>query len=99
MTFLDKSNFLDRAKAAAERAKVAAQQGVQQGQAKLDAMAAKRRGDMLLRDLGAAYYAEQRHDGSHEAVLRVLALLDSHVAQHGPVGAAAEHREGTDSAA
>jgi hypothetical protein len=99
MTFVEKSTFLDRAKAAAERAKAAAQQGMQQGQAKLDAMAAKRRGETLLRDLGAAYYAEQRHDGSHEAVVRALAVVDSHVAEHGPVDTSAGPRAGTGSAA
>jgi ribosome recycling factor len=52
--------FLDKAKVAAEKAAARAQQGVQQGQAKLDAIQTKRRADALLRELGAAYYAEQR---------------------------------------
>jgi hypothetical protein len=81
--------LLDKAKVAAERARVAAQQGVHQGQVKLDAIQAKRRSDALLRELGAAYYAEQRHGGSHEPVERALATLDVHAAQHGPVDTSA----------
>src|SRR5690348_15064435 len=99
MSFTEKSSFLDRARVAAERAKAAAQQGMQQGQARLDALAAKRRGELLLRDLGAAYYAEQRHEGSHEAVVRALAVLDSHVAEHGPVDTSTGPRRRTGSAA
>lgn len=78
-------SLLDKAKVAAEKAKVAAQQGMQQGQAKLDAMQTKRREDALLRELGAAYYAEQRHGGAHEAIDRAMAALDAHAAEHGSV--------------
>lgn len=77
--------LLEKAKVAAERARVAAQQGVHQGQVKLDAIQAKRRADALLRELGAAYYAERRHNGPHEPVERALALLDAHAVEHGSV--------------
>jgi hypothetical protein len=82
--------FLDKAKMAAEKAAAKAQQGVHQGQAKLDAMQAKRKADALLRELGAAYYAEQRQGGLHEPVERALAALDAHEAEHGEVDTAAE---------
>ncbi len=90
--------FLDKAKLAAEKAAAKAQQGVHQGQVKLDAMQAKRKADALLRELGAAYYAEQRHDGLHEPVERALAALDEHEAEHGKVETDAE-AEATASAA
>lgn len=86
--------LLDRAKAAAERAAAKASQGMQhgmaQGQAKLDALQAKRRSDALLRELGGAYYNEQRHGGSHDAVAACLAALDAHAAEHGPVDTSSE---------
>ena len=77
--------LFDKAKVAAEKAKVAAQQGVQQGQAKLDAIQTKRRADALLHKLGAAYYNEQRQGGSHDPVEAALAALDAHAAEHGAV--------------
>jgi hypothetical protein len=81
--------FLDKAKVAAQQAAQKAQQGVQQGQAKIDAMQAKKRADALLRDLGAAYYAEQRSGGDHDAVERALAAVDAHAAETGAVDTAA----------
>jgi len=77
--------FLDKAKVAAQQAATKAQQGVAQGQGKVDSMQAKRAVDGLLRDLGAACYAEQRAGGSREAVVRALAALDAHAAEHGPL--------------
>jgi len=87
--------LLDKAKIAAEKAKVAAQQGMQQGQAKLDAMQTKRRADALLRELGAAYYAEQRNGGAHDAVERALAALDAHAVEHGAVDTSADPEAGS----
>lgn len=77
--------FMDKVKAQAGQAMAKAQQGVAQGQAKLDAAQAKRQADALLRDLGAAYYAEQRSGGPHDAVEAALAKLDEHAETHGPV--------------
>lgn len=82
--------LLDKAKVAAEKAKVAAEKGMQQGQAKLDAIQAKRRADALLHQLGAAYYAQQRHGGSQDAVDTALTALDSHAAEHGSVDTSGE---------
>jgi hypothetical protein len=81
---------LDRAKEAAEKAKLAAQQGLQQGQAKIDALQARRRTDVLLHRLGKAYYDEQRRAGRHEDVEAALAALDVHAAETGDLGGQAE---------
>jgi hypothetical protein len=86
--------FLDKAKVAAEKAAARAQQGVQQGQAKLDAIQTKRRADALLRELGAAYYAEQRRGADHAAVEVALLALDTHAAEHGDVDTAADPGSG-----
>ncbi len=71
-------NILDKAKVAAEKASTKAQQGVHQGQAKIEELQARRREDALLRALGVATYAEQRSGGDHEAVVRALAAVDAH---------------------
>ncbi|MEO6142963.1 MAG: hypothetical protein ABIP19_03210 [Dermatophilaceae bacterium] len=75
--------FLDKAREAAQQATTKAQQGLAQGQAKLDEVQTSRAADGLLRELGAVFYAEQRSGGSHEAVLAALGAVDAHVAAHG----------------
>lgn len=77
--------LMDKVKQQAEQALAKAQQGVSQGQAKLDQVQAKRQADALLRDLGTAYYATQRTGGSQQAVDAAMRLVDEHVAAHGPV--------------
>ncbi len=79
--------FLDKAKEAAAQAAQKAQQGMAQGQAKVDELQTKRRADALLRDLGAAYYTQQRSGGASSAVDAALAVLDQHVAANGPLDA------------
>jgi hypothetical protein len=79
--------LMDKVKQQAEQALAKAQQGVSQGQAKLDQVQAKRQADALLRDLGAAYYASQRTGGSQEQVDAAMRLVDEHVAAHGAVDA------------
>ena len=79
--------LLDKVKAQAEQVAAKAQQGVTQGQAKLDAMQAKKRADALLRDLGAAYYAQQRSGGPASAVDELVAQVDAHIAEHGSLDA------------
>jgi hypothetical protein len=81
--------FLDKVKAQAQVAAEKAQQGVAQGQQKLGDLQAKRQADALLRDLGAAYYAEQRAGGAADAVSAALARVDAHVAENGPIDTAA----------
>ncbi|GEM_PF-1304984 len=78
--------FMDKVKQGAGQALTKAQQGVSQGKAKLDEAQAKRRWDALLRNLGAAYYAQERQGGPAEAVSTAMAALDEHATAHG-VGA------------
>jgi hypothetical protein len=77
--------FMDKMKAQADQLAVKAQQGTAQMQTKFDAVQEKRAADGLLRDLGAAYYAEQRQNGPHAAVESALAALDAHASQNAPV--------------
>ena len=81
--------LMDKVKAQAEQAVAKAQHGVAQGQSKLDAMQAKKHADALLRDLGAAYYAQQRSGGSADDVAKALAAVDAHVQDNGAVDTAA----------
>lgn len=78
--------FLDKAAKVAAQATVKAQEGIAQGQAKAGQLQAKRQADGLVRELGAAYYAQQRHGGSAEAVAAALAAVDAHVAANPPDG-------------
>jgi len=81
--------MLDKVKAQAEQAVAKGKQGVSQGQAKLDAMQAKKQGDALLRDLGAAYFAQQQHGGPGDAVAAALAKVVAHEAENGAVDTSA----------
>jgi hypothetical protein len=74
--------LMDTVKQQAGQAWGKAQQGLGQGQAKFDELQAKRKAQALLRDLGAAYYAQQRQGGSDQAVRAALAAMDQHVAAH-----------------
>ena len=69
--------LMDKVKAQAEQAVAKGKQGVAQGQAKVGEMQAKKATGNVLHDLGAAYYAEQREGGSHDAVLQALAAADA----------------------
>ena len=69
--------LMDKMKEQAAQALNKAQQGVGQGKAKIDEAQAKHQWDALLRDLGAAVYAEQRESGSGDAVAAALAALDA----------------------
>lgn len=73
-------SFMDKVKQQAEQAMVKAQQGVAQGQTKINEMQAGKSHDALLRDLGAAYYAQQRSGGTAEAVTAAVDALDAHAA-------------------
>ena len=77
--------FMDKVKAQAEQGLKMAQQGVSQGQEKLDTMHARRGVEGLLRDLGAAFYAHQRTGGAPEPVQSALAALDAYAAANGPI--------------
>jgi len=70
--------ILDKAKAAAERARRQAKHGVELGRARVDEGQARRQHGKLPRQLGEACYAEHSGEGTHEAVVRALAALDAH---------------------
>jgi hypothetical protein len=82
--------LMDKVKAQADQAMAKAQQGLAQGQGKLDALQAKRAGDALLRKLGLAVYAQQRSGGPAQAVDAAMAAIDAHVAEHGPLDTSTE---------
>ena len=82
--------FMDKVKQTAGQAMSKAQQGVSQGRAKLDEVQAKRQWDALLRNLGAAYYAQERQDGPADAVSTAMAALDDHASTHGAGSTSAE---------
>lgn len=84
MGMLDKT-FVDKVRDSAQQAVQQAQDGMAQGQAKLDAYQLRRQADRLLRDLGAAYYAQVRRGGDSQAVTVALARVDDHAAAHGPI--------------
>ena len=65
------------------------QQAAKQGQDKLDDLAAKKKADGLLRDLGAWHYAKltERDGGRADAeIARLVGELGAHEAEHGPLG-------------
>jgi hypothetical protein len=72
--------FMDKAKEAAEKARISAQQAAQQGQAKYEAFQFDRTTNDLYKALGEAYYAEQRRGGGHDAVVTALGAVDAHLA-------------------
>lgn len=82
--------FMDKVKAQADQAMTKAQQGLAQGQTKLEELQAKRAADGLLRQLGVATYALHKGAGTQAEVDAALAALDRHVAEHGPIGAPAD---------
>ncbi|GHC47408.1 hypothetical protein [Streptomyces flavofungini] len=66
-----------------DRAREQVQQGLNQGKQKLDDVQAQRAGNDLLKQLGAAYYAERRGSGTPDATQQALAALEAHIATHG----------------
>jgi hypothetical protein len=85
--------LLDKVKAQATAATEMAKDAAQKGQAKMDGMQAKKAGDGMLRDLGAAFYAAKtgRETPSTEAdVERLVAALQAHESEHGSITLAPE---------
>ncbi|MFD9882496.1 hypothetical protein ACFWZT_13635 [Streptomyces alboflavus] len=66
-----------------DRAREQVQQGLTQGKQKLDDVQAQRAGNDLLKQLGAAYYAERRGSGTPDATQQALSALEAHIATHG----------------
>lgn len=84
--------LLDRMKeqavTATASATAKAKDAAQKGQAKLDSMQAARAADQLLRELGAAVFAERtgRAGPDTEATIqRTLEALQAHEREHGPI--------------
>jgi CBS domain-containing protein len=75
-------SILDKAKAAAERARGQAVHGAAQGRARLMAVQARRQHGKLVRELGEACYTEHTGAASHEAVASAFAALDAHAQAH-----------------
>lgn len=73
--------LFDKMKEQAAQAAQKAQEAAQRGQAKLDEAQAKRKEDALLRDLGAAVYAERTGGGSTAEVDRLVADITAHRAE------------------
>jgi hypothetical protein len=69
-----------------EQAKTKANDLVTTGKHKVDEFQAHRAQSDLFKQLGAAYYAEQRKGASHDEVARILGLLDDHERVHGEHG-------------
>jgi CBS domain-containing protein len=70
--------ILDKAKAAAERARRQAKHGMKLGRAQADERQARRQRRRLMLQLGEACYAEHAGKATHEAVVSALAALDAH---------------------
>ena len=80
--------LMDKMKEQATQLAEKGKQGMAQGQAKLDTMQAKKQIDALFHDLGAATYAAERKGGPRDEVVRLLAAIDAHEAENGPVDTA-----------
>ena len=83
--------LLDKAKQQASQIAQKGQEAAKRGQEKLETAQAKKREDALLRDLGAAVYAERTGRGTVETAAeteRLLAELRSHEAAQGTIDTA-----------
>lgn len=89
--------LMDKVKQQAEQAITKAQQGVAQGQAKLDEAQAKRQIDSLYRDLGAAYYTAERRGGPADDVTKALLAVDAHMSTNTAGGPATTATAGASS--
>jgi hypothetical protein len=81
--------LMDKVKASAEVGLAKATEAGKAGQAKLDAAQAKHKADGLLRDLGAAVYADHMGKGGDETTAqaeRIVEELKAYEAEYGPIG-------------
>jgi hypothetical protein len=72
---------MDRVKAQATQLAQQAQEAAQEGKARLDQAQARRRGDMLLRQLGALVFAERTGRGTADSQARIDRLI-SDLSEH-----------------
>ncbi len=80
--------ILDKVKEQAARGTAVAKEAAQKGQAMLDELQAKRAADAMLRNLGAATYAQRtgRASSTTDAdIERLVSALRSHEEAHGPI--------------
>lgn len=92
--------LMDKVKAQASQLAQKAQEAGKAGQAKLEDVQARRRADGLLRDLGAAVYAQRsgRAGGDHDAeIARLTSELATYESEHGPIGESGTSEGDTDS--
>jgi hypothetical protein len=81
--------LMDKVKASAEIGLAKASEAGKAGQAKLDAAQAKHKADGLLRDLGAAVYADHVGKGSDDVTQQAARIVDelkAYEAEYGPIG-------------
>ncbi len=81
--------LMDKVKATAEVGLAKASEAGKAGQAKLDAAQAKHKADGLLRDLGAAVYADhlgKGNDDNTKQAERIVEELKAYEAEYGPIG-------------
>ncbi len=78
--------LMDRVKAQANQLAQMTQDAAQEGKAKLDQAQANRRGDALLRQLGAAVYAERTGRGTAESqanIEQLVVMIQAHERDNG----------------
>jgi hypothetical protein len=83
---------MDKMKAQASQLAQKAQEAGKAGQSKLEDVKANRRADGLLRDLGAAIYAQKSGTATDQTageIDRLVAELKAHEAENGALGATA----------
>jgi hypothetical protein len=93
--------LLDKAKAQAQTLAQKGQEAAKKGQEKVQAAQSGKRGDALLRDLGAAVYAEKTGKATAETaaeIERLVAELRSFEEEHGAVDTTAKADKPQDAA-
>ena len=78
--------FMDKVKATTEAGLAKASEATKAGQEKLDQTTAKHRADGLLRDLGAAVYAEHAGRGTEQTTAdaeRIVTELQTYESEYG----------------
>lgn len=81
--------LIDKVKAQASQLAQKAQEAGKAGQAKLEDVQARRRADGMLRDLGAAVYAQRSGRAGSEGdaeIDRLVSELATFESEHGPLG-------------
>ena len=80
--------LMDKVKAQATQLAEKAQEAGKAGQAKLGTLQTKKQADTLLRELGAHHFAKAKgrgDAGTDTKIAGVMAQLDAHEAEHGPI--------------